>query len=92
MTKREVPQGIDYAPDGTLFALAGGALWQVDAFSGTGVLYATGINGVADIDVSDDYSLRLVTPSGQIQKVNLRNGSLTASGFYLRTTGAVAYR
>jgi len=72
------PQALDIAPDGTLLALQGGALWQLDPATGAGTLRATGLAGVGDVDIDSSGLLRTIE-GGQLRIYNANTGALVGT-------------
>ena len=54
------PQGMDFAPDGTLVMTQGTALWRVNPATGAGVLITTGLSTSGDFDMDADGQLRSI--------------------------------
>ncbi len=71
--------GIAYAPDGSLFGLIDGVIWKLNIF-GSGTLFAYGVGGSSDIDISSDYMLRYIT-DGRLYVVNMLNLQITGLSF-----------
>jgi hypothetical protein len=78
-----VPQALDIAPDGSLLALQGGALWQLDPATGNGTLRATGLVGVGDVDIDSSGLLRTIE-GGQLRSYNASTGALVGTVALLR--------
>lgn len=57
-TGLSVLTGIDYAPDGTLYGLNLGELWNIDPSTGVGVSVGGGHNGTWDIDIDSSELMR----------------------------------
>ncbi len=54
------PDGMDFAPDGTLVVAQGGALWRLEPSTGVGTLLVAGIGLRGDFDIGADGRLRTV--------------------------------
>ncbi len=54
------PQGMDFAPDGTLVVSQTSTLWRVDPGTGIGTLLATGVATTGDFDIDAAGQLRTI--------------------------------
>ena len=70
-----VPEGMDFAPDGTLYVSQQGAIWQLDPNSGVGTLRAAGINTSGDFDIDATGLLRTVR-AGQLNVIRTSDWGL----------------
>ena len=65
------PQGMDFAPDGTLVMTQGAALWRVNPVTGAGVLITTGLSTSGDFDMD---------AAGQLRSIALGRLNVYAAG------------
>jgi hypothetical protein len=88
------PEGMDFAPDGTLVVSQGGALWRLDPSAGVGTLSATGIATSGDFDIDATGLLRTVN-AGQLRVIRSSDWVPQSATPVLGATvsaGAVVYR
>jgi hypothetical protein len=69
------PEGMDFAPDGTLLVIQGGTVWRVDAVTGVGTLRATGLGSSGDIDIDAAGRLRALS-AGRLDVYDIGTWSL----------------
>jgi hypothetical protein len=55
------PGAIDFAPDGSLYATQLGSVWLLNPITGVGILKASGLNTVGDIDIDSSGNLRTIS-------------------------------
>ncbi len=72
------PDGMDFAPDGTLVVSQGGALWRLDPATGVGTLFATGVPTSGDFDIDAAGGLRALQ-GGQLRVIRSSDGVLDRS-------------
>lgn len=88
------PEGMDFAPDGTLYVSQRGALWQLDPGTGVGTLRATGIPTSGDFDIDAAGLLRSVQ-DGQLHLIRSSDWTVDRSVVIQSravTAGAVVHR
>ena len=68
--------GIDFAPDGSIFGLKNGVLWRLNIL-GQGTVYGWGLIGSSDIDISEDYVLS-VAGNDQLNRYKLTDLSFAS--------------
>lgn len=88
------PEGMDFAPDGTLLVSQGGALWRLDPATGAGTLFATGVPTRGDFDIDAAGWLRTLG-DGQLRLIRSSDASLVRSIPVVGATvaaGAVVHR
>ena len=88
------PEGMDFAPDGTLYVSQGGAVWQLDPSTGVGTLRATGVLTSGDFDIDATGLLRSIQ-GGQLRVVRSSDWTLESSLLILGppvSAGAVVHR
>jgi hypothetical protein len=88
------PEGMDFAPDGTLYVSQGGAVWQLDPSTGVGTLRATGVLIIGDFDIDASGLLRSIE-GGQLRVIRTSDWTLSSSLVILGptvTAGAVVHR
>lgn len=88
------PEGMDFAPDGSLYVSQGGAVWQLDPSTGVGTLRATGVLTSGDFDIDATGLLRSIQ-GGQLRVVRTGDWALDSSLVILGPTltgGAVVHR
>lgn len=73
-----VPEGMDFAPDGTLYASQQGAIWRLDPNSGVGTLLVTGIDTSGDFDIDATGLLRTVR-AGQLNVIRTSDWGLDSA-------------
>ena len=89
-----VPEGMDFAPDGTLYASQQGAIWRLDPNSGVGTLLVTGIDTSGDFDIDATGLLRTVR-AGQLNVIRASDWGLDSAVTVQGATavaGAVVHR
>jgi hypothetical protein len=72
------PEGMDFAPDGTLVVSQGGALWRLEPGTGVGTLVATGIATSGDFDI-DAAGLLRTLQAGQLRVYRSSDGALQSA-------------
>ncbi len=88
------PQGMDFAPDGTLYVSQGGAVWRLDPNTAVGTLSATGIGIGGDFDIDTTGMLRTVQ-AGQLRVIRTSDWALDSTlpvGGAPVSAGALVYR
>ncbi len=88
------PEGMDFAPDGTLYVSQRGAIWRLDPSTGVGTLIATGLDTSGDFDIDATGLLRSIQ-AGQLRVIRSSDWALDRSITPLGATvsaGAVVYR
>ncbi len=89
-----LPEGMDFAPDGTLYVSQQGAIWRLDPNSGVGTLSATGIHTSGDFDIDANGLLRTVR-AGQLNVIRtsdwVLDSAVTVQGA-TAVAGAVVHR
>jgi REJ domain/PKD domain len=72
------PQGMDFAPDGTLYVSQQGTVWQLDPATGVGTFRASGINTGGDFDIDSAGLLRTIN-AGQLNVYRVSDWGLDRS-------------
>lgn len=72
------PEGMDFAPDGTLVVSQGGAIWRLDAGTGVGTFVATGVSISGDFDIDAIGLLRSIE-GGQLRVIRSSDWVLESS-------------
>jgi hypothetical protein len=88
------PEGMDFAPDGTLYVSQQGALWRLDPSTGVGTLLATGILTSGDFDIDAAGLLRSIQ-DGQLRLIRSSDWTVDRSVVIQGravTAGAVVHR
>jgi hypothetical protein len=88
------PEGMDFAPDGTLYVSQQGALWGLDPSTGVGTLLATGILTSGDFDIDAAGLLRSIQ-DGQLRLIRSSDWTVDRSVVIQGravTAGAVVHR
>ena len=88
------PEGMDFAPDGTLYVSQQGAIWQLNPNTGVGTLRASGILTRGDFDIDAAGLLRSIE-GGQLRVIRSGDWALDSSLVIQGppvTAGAVVHR
>jgi chitinase len=88
------PEGMDFAPDGTLYVSQQGALWRLDPGTGVGTLRATGVLTSGDFDIDAAGLLRSIQ-DGQLHLIRSSDWTVDRSVVIQGraiTAGAVVHR
>jgi hypothetical protein len=72
------PEGMDFAPDGTLYVSQQGAIWRLEPSTGVGTLRATGVNTSGDFDIDATGLLRTVR-AGQLNVIRISDWALDSA-------------
>lgn len=88
------PEGMDFAPDGTLYVSQQGAIWQLNPNTGVGTLRASGVLTRGDFDIDATGLLRSIE-GGQLRVIRSSDWALDSSLVIQGppvTAGAVVHR
>ncbi|MCK9215551.1 MAG: PKD domain-containing protein [Rhodoferax sp.] len=72
------PGAIDFAPNGSLYAVQLGSIWLLDAATGSATLKAIGLAGTGDIDIDSANTLRTID-FGVLKQISTATWAVTSS-------------
>lgn len=72
------PGAIDFAPNGSLYAVQLGSIWLLDAATGSATLKAIGLAGTGDIDIDSSGTLRTID-FGVLKQISTATWVVTSS-------------